>query len=349
MKKSILSVLVAGALGTLAGAAAAQTNLTIYGVVDAAISYEKDVTAADDVWRLDSGQQSGSRIGFRGTEDLGGGLKGIFTLENGFNTDTGTMGQGNRIFGRQAWVGMSGGFGQLKLGRQQTPLYFSVLAVDPFQINLAGNAQRLFGSGLYAADPFLRSDNFVTYATPDFSGFSGTLGYGFGEVAGDNSANRQAALGVSYVNGPINVQFAYHDSNNVTLPAALGTGIADLSTAFIGGTYDFGFIKAHLGYGDTKVEPVAGGPELGSKTALLGVSAPVGVGTVLASYIRNDVDDIDQGVSDQLALGYTHPLSRRTNLYTSFSVTDNDPAVRLNAFAPGEKGKIFNVGVRHQF
>lgn len=336
--------------GAFAGTAAAQTSLSIYGIVDAAITYDKNVTAADNLWRLQSGQHSGSRLGFKGTEDLGGGFSGIFMLENGFNVDDGTLGQGGRIFGRQAWVGLNGGFGSVKLGRQQTPIYYALLAVDPFNINLAGNAQRMFGAGLYAVDPFLRSDNTINYSTPNIAGFTGQLSYGFGEVPGDRSTARQVAAGVSFVNGPINVQFAYHDSNTATLPAtaaALGTGTVDLRTAFIGGTFDFGIAKAHLAFADTEAEAAALTRK--DRNWLVGVSAPVGVGSVLASFIRNDVRDIADGESDQYALGYIHPLSKRTNLYTSFSRTKNDGAVRLNAFANGEDSRQFNIGVRHQF
>ena len=350
MKKSLLSLLVAGAFGAMAATASAQTNLTIYGVVDAGIAYEKNVSVADDLWRLESGMQSGSRLGFRGTEDLGGGLTGSFTLENGFNTDTGTLGQGGRIFGRQAWLGLNGGFGSVKLGRQQTPLYYALLAVDPFGINLAGNAQRMFGSGLYVADPFLRTDNTINYTTPNIAGFTGTASYGFGEVAGDRSTARQVAAGASYVNGPINVQFAYHDANTATLPAAqafLGTGTADLRTFFIGGTFDFRVAKAHVAFADTDVEQAA--TSVDNRSWLVGASAPIGTGTVLASFIRNDVRSIAAGESDQLALGYIQPLSKRTNIYTSISYTENDPGVRVNAVANGANGRQFNVGVRHQF
>lgn len=350
MKKSFLALMTLGTLSGIAGTAAAQTNVTIYGIVDAGIVYDKNVTGADKTWRLDSGLHSGSRLGFRGTEDLGGGLRASFTLENGFNTDTGTLGQGGRLFGRQAWVGLDGGFGAVKLGRQQTPLYHALLAVDPFAINLAGNAQRMFGSGLYVVDPFLRTDNTINYTSPDIAGFTGTVSYGFGEAAGSTSIGQQAAAGIAYKNGPINVQFAYHDSNTATLPAAtpfLGTGTADLKTAFIGGTFDFGMAKAHAAFADTEVETGPG--TVDSRSWLIGASAPVGVGTVLASFIRNDVRDIAAGESDQIAIGYIHPVSKRTNFYTSASYTENDSGVRLNTFTNGENSRQFNIGVRHQF
>jgi predicted porin len=353
MKTKLLTLAL---LLSVSGSATAQTGLTIYGIVDAAIAYDKGVSAADKSWRLQSGQQSGSRLGFRGTEDLGGGLAAVFTLENGFNVDDGTLGQSTstvtRLFGRQAWVGLNGGFGSVRMGRQLTPLYNALLIVDPFAINLAGNAQRIFGSGLYLVDPFSRTDNTLSYTTRDFGGFTGQVGYGFGEQPGSISAGRQAALGLAYVNGPINLQFAYQDSNDATLPASaapLGVGAADLRTAFIGGTYDFGVAKAHLAFADSKVEATATGTESDDRNWLLGVSAGAGTGTVLASYIHNDAKDVPEGGTNQYAIGYTHPLSKRTNLYTSYSYTKNDSGVRLNAFRNGENGRIFNLGVRHQF
>lgn len=347
MKKTLLALAV---LGSINGAAFAQTNVSIYGVADAGIAYDKNISAGDKTWRLQSGQQSSSRLGFKGSEDLGGGLSAVFTLENGFSIDDGTL-SGGRLFGRQAWVGLNGGFGSVKLGRQQTFLYEAMQVVDPFVINLAGSAQRVFGYGLYAADPLSRTDNTLAYATPRIAGFTGQLSYGFGEQAGDNSVRRQAALGASYVNGPINVQFAYHGANDATLAgsaAALGVGAtADLRSAFIGGTYDLGVAKAHLAFADSKAE--AGAVETKNRNWLVGVSAPIGAGTVMASYVRNDVRDIANGVSNLYAVGYSHPLSKRTNLYTSYGYTKNDSNVRLNAFANGENGTLFNVGVRHRF
>lgn len=356
MKKSLIALAV---LGAFAGTAFAQTNITIYGIVDAGIVYDNNGDPAGKTWRLDSGIQSGSRIGFRGTEDLGGGLSAIFNLENGFNADNGTLGQGtattNRLFGRQAWVGLKGGFGAVKLGRQLSPLYTALYDVDPFHIGLAGNAQRAFGYGLYNIDPFLRIDNTLSYSSPDISGFNGIVSYGFGEVPGAFSSNRNAAVGLAYVAGPVNVQFVYQDSKTVALPGttpgALGAvfgATANLRTAFIGGYYDFGVAKAHLAYADSKAD--SGTASLKDRNWLLGVSAPVGpVGTVMASWIRNDVRDISSGASNQYAIGYTHALSKRTNLYTSVGYTRNDSNVRLNSVVNGESDRVFNVGVRHLF
>jgi predicted porin len=352
MKKSLIALAV---LGAAAGAASAQTNVTVYGVVDAGIAYTNNGNPAGKTLSQNSGMQSGSRLGFKGSEDLGGGLSAIFTLENGFNVDDGTLGNNGRLFGRQAWVGLNGGFGTVKLGRQQTALYNALNIVDPFGINLAGNAQKVFGYGLYAADPLSRTDNTISYATTNFNGFSGSVSYGFGEKAGDNAAGRNVGLGAAYANGPVNVQFAYQKSNTATLagiPAAtFGATSADLRAAFIGGTYDFGVAKAHLAYADNKLD--LAGKSTKDRNWLVGVSARVGAaGTVLASYTRNDIKDLAQAKSDQYAIGYTHALSKRTNLYTSYSYLKNDNGAALNAYAGakgGEDVRLFNVGVRHLF
>lgn len=126
MKKSLLALAV---LGAFAGAASAQTNVTIYGVVDAGITHENG--AAGSVTKLATGVQSGNRLGFKGTEDLGGGLKANFQIENGFNLDTGTQRQG-ALFGRQAYVGLSGNFGAINLGRQYNPVFNALDSIDPW-------------------------------------------------------------------------------------------------------------------------------------------------------------------------------------------------------------------------
>lgn len=374
MKKSLLALAV---LSAFAGAASAQTNITVYGIVDAAVTY--DNSGAGRNWTLDSSpaggtNQSGSRLGFKGTEDLGSGTSAIFLLENGFGADDGTLKQGGRLFGRQAWVGLKADFGEVKLGRQLSPLYSALDQVDPFRIGFAGNAQRAFGYGLYGSDPLARIDNSVSYSITT-SGVTAIVDYGFGEQAGAFSNNRTVAAGVGYANGPINVQLVYQSSNTVGLatgattttaaaagsPAVVfgattaGTGIGAttaasdrLRTAFIGGYYDLGVAKVHLAYGDTKVDSTAGSVK--DRNWMLGVSAPVGpAGNVMASWNRNDVRDIAGGKSNQYALGYTHALSKRTDLYTSLAYTRNDSNVRLNSTAIGQSDRLFNVGVRHLF
>lgn len=325
MKKSLLALAV---LGAFAGAASAQTNVTIYGVADVGIQ-RTDTNVSSATWSLDSGIQSGSRLGFKGTEDLGGGLSAIFTLENGYNIDTGTLGQGNRLFGRQAFVGLQGGFGAVKFGRQYTPMFLALDSIDPFGTGLAGDT----ASGRTFQSNGVRMDNTINYSL-SAAGISGQLAYGLGEVAGDNSANRQIGLGLGYTNGPINVQFAHHDANNAT-----NTG--DLKDTLLGGTFNFGVATAHAAIQNEKATL---GAATTTKTRhwMVGVSAPVGAGTVMASFIRND-DRLATNVdADQIALGYSHALSKRTNLYTSYGRFNVKPAGSVDT-------TLFNVGIRHKF
>lgn len=362
MKKSILALALTGAF---AGTAVAQTSVTIYGVADVAIS-RTDTNTTEPVWALASGQQNGSRIGFRGTEDLGGGLSAIFTLENGYNIDTGALGQGGRLFGRQAFVGLSStGFGTIKFGRQYTLNHDALNVFDPFGTNLAGNTENsipgtaglgfpglpYFWAGsvvaLGTATPAsglvvgtspnvdVRVDNSIVYQTNKLGGFTGALQYGLGEQAGSFSNGRQLAISGTFSNGPIAAVATYTNARNTT-------GAIDQKSYLLGGTYNFGVAKLHAGYQDNELESGAA-TLLETRTFLLGATVPVGAGNVLASWIRAD-DKNSDAQSDQIALGYTHPLSKRTNLYTSAAWQKTEAPARADV-----KATIFNAGIRHLF
>jgi predicted porin len=336
MKKSLIAVAV---LAAFVGTSFAQTNVSIYGVVDAGLSYTDNGAAANSkTLGLGSGQQSGSRLGFKGSEDLGGGLSAIFTLENGFNVDDGTQGQG-RLFGRQAFVGLSGGFGSVKLGRQYNPIRGAAEAIDPFGLGLAGDLKRVFN--VYGE----RADNTINYTTPNLSGFSGQFAYSFGEVAGSTSAGRQLGLSGSYANGPLFATLAYHYRDNST-DALVDKGSA--KSTLLGATYNFGVAKLHGGFawnkGDTGVTD-----NVDSRDWMLGVSAPLGSGTVLASYIQHKDKLTDDADAKQWALGYTYNLSKRTNLYTSYAKINNDANAKIVSAVAGGSASTFNVGLRHKF
>ncbi len=348
MKKSLLALAV---LGAFAGVASAQTNVTIYGRVDVSIANEN--RGGDSVNRLDGGStgtanQSGSRLGFKGKEDLGGGLSANFVLESGFSPDTGELGQGGLLFGRQAFVGLAGGFGAINFGRQLSPLYLAVDAIDPFGVGMAGNATRLFAN--FTASPVTtasgvvtsakspdRTNNTINYSTPAMGGFSGQLAYTLGEVAGSNSGSRQIGFSVGYANGPIAAVLAYHNANN---PAATNS----TKSTLLGGTYDFGVAKAHLGFAVNKDDV-----KLDTRDILIGATVPFGPSTLLVDYIRKQDRFFSNANANQVALGYIYEMSKRTNLYTSYSRTSNDGAVRYNSDVAGANGRIFNVGLRHKF
>jgi predicted porin len=363
MKKSLLALAV---LGAFAGAASAQTSVTIYGLIDASVGYIDD-DVAGKAWSVNSGQMSGSRLGFRGTEDLGGGLSAIFTLENGFSVDAGTFGQSGRnttsggatipgatrLFGRQAWVGLQGGFGAVRLGRQNAPVYVAAVATDPFAAsNQHGNA-RVFGSGLYNQDPFLRADNTLSYTSPNFNGLTATVGYSFGEqsdTASSFAARRTQHFGASYVNGPINAQFAYINTRGVSNFASTDFAEDQVKSYLIGGSYDLGVVKPFVSFASTKLEN-AGVPSEKIRNYQLGLSAPVGAaGTVLASWYHNDQRDVTDGEANSYSIGYVHNLSKRTNLYTSLSLNKADANGGITSVVEDDEDrKVLNIGIRHSF
>lgn len=193
MKKTI--ILAAATAALAAGAAHAQSTVTLYGIIDAAVEYYSNADAAGNgLTRMPSlgGGMFPSRLGFRGSEDLGDGLKAIFQLENGFAPDTGTLGQGNRLFGRQAWVGLAGKWGQLTFGRN-----YNMLNISTYDVDIIGPSQY----GLGSLDSFIpngRSDNSVAYRGT-FSGVTlgGTYSLGrdtssAGGPAGTNCAGESA-------------------------------------------------------------------------------------------------------------------------------------------------------------
>jgi len=210
MKKSLLAL---GVMGTFAGAAHAQNSVTLYGLIDAGITYTNNQSGSKNV-QATSGQVNGSRWGLRGSEDLGGGLKAIFTLENGFNIDTGKFGQNGAEFGRQAFVGLSSNqYGAVTLGRQYDSVvdYLGPLALTSTQ----------FG-GTQAAHPFdndnldnsFRINNSVKYQSVNYGGLKVGGLYGFSNAAGGFSDNRAYSLGTSYNYGPLNVAASYMQLNS---------------------------------------------------------------------------------------------------------------------------------------
>lgn len=365
MKKTALALaLMAG----FTGAAFAQTSVTVYGIVDAGIVNERG-GAAGNVTKLTSGVASGSRLGFKGTEDLGGGLSALFLLENGFQEDTGALGQSGALFGRQAYVGLgSNAGGTVTFGRQYTPQYLTMVMADPFATGMAGDAANIMPN---TGDAASRMNNSIKYATPNFAGFTGELAYAFGENQGSTKAGRQYGAAIGYGAGPLAVRLGYHnrDSNNGTTT----TGLSSAKNTLLAGTYDFKVAKLHLAYGVNKgdnssivrsststatvTNPYNVAAPLNvnstdSADALVGVTLPFGPHTVLASYIhKNDKTSFNQD-ANQWALGYRYALSKRTDLYAAYARINNKNNAHYtvgSAIETGSGDKAFNLGVRHSF
>lgn len=370
MNKLLIAVAV---LGAFSGFAAAQSNVTIYGLVDAGIVSERG-GAKGNATKLSSGVGSATRLGFRGTEDLGGGLSANFVLESGPRIDTGELDVAGTIFNRQAYVGLKGGFGALTLGRQYTPYFVTISTVaDPFTAGYAGSAKNL----LPTVGTNTRTSNTIQYTSPKLSGFSGELAYSVGEQASSNSAGRQFGAALAYTNGPLNARLAYNNKNTDVTAAAATAAVPVASNGIARNTllaanYNFGVVKGFLAFGidkgknsavlpTTKTNPNPFGvvapqnkpvASIDSRDLLVGVALPMGASTILASYIRkDDRTSLNQDAS-QWALGYTYALSKRTSLYSSYAKIKNENGAAYtvgNNTEVGTGDQAFNLGVRHSF
>ena len=332
MKKSLIALAVLAA----SGAAMAQSSVTLYGVVDIAFASENNGTTT--VSRLDSGKLNGSRFGFKGSEDLGGGLAAVFQLESGFNTDTGASGSTSSLFNRLSFVGLTGNFGAVKLGRQNNPVYANTSTCDPMGNNLSGDTARLFGNTTGASTGYngSRTDNVISYGYAA-NGFRGEFQYGLGEQAGNAAANRTVAGFVGYKAGAVDVVLTVQDIRN----------LADTDSTkmtLLGGNYDFGVVKA---FATVAVEKGVG--TLDKRDVLIGLRAPVSsAGTVIVSYIKKTDNVVANADATQFAIAYTHDLSKRTALYTSYGKLDNNANAAYMTTA-GKTDSLFLAGVRHSF
>jgi len=338
MKKLFLAFV---AFGSFTEIASAQTSVTMYGLVDAGFVNDSGSKAAGSVTSINSGIQNTSRIGFKGMEDLGDGLSAVFLLENGYNVDDGSINStpGGLLFGRQAFVGVKGDFGIVKLGRQSNPLFNTLVNYDPFNNGLAGDFARVFSIG--GGPSGRRIDNSIVYGTPEMGGFVSELIYGMGEQAGDTSKGRQMGFSAGYINGSLSFQVAQLVANSITTP------VVSTKNSMIGGSYDFKKVKLYSMYEINKTD--ASTAAVNTRDWLLGVSAPFGASTVLASYIDHKNKALADSDSRQIAIGYTYTLSRRTDLYTSYSRLSNETLAKLKVETAGTADRIVNAGIRHLF
>jgi general bacterial porin, GBP family len=236
-----LAPLAAAALATLAPAAHAQSSVTLYGLIDAGISYTNNVAngkSGGALWQATSGEINGSRFGLRGSEDLGGGLRAVFLLENGFNVENGKLGQDSRLFGRQAYVGLaSDQFGSLTLGRQYDLLvdYVSPLSATAGTFGDTSFAHPFDNDNLNHS---LRINNAIKYSSNTYSGLKFGALYGFSNQT-DFATNRAYSFGASYNNGPLAIAAGYLQLNNTQGASASSPGAVDLAESTANGKGGF--------------------------------------------------------------------------------------------------------------
>lgn len=325
---------VIGALALVSLGAHAQSSLTIYGVADAGLVMERGGDAGA-VQKVGSGVASSSRLGFKGKEDLGGGTVLTYVLENGYSIDTGAAKQNGALFGRQALICVTGDAGSLSIGHQYTPFYKVLNNVaDPFATGMAGNSQNIF-------DGTTRVSNTVEYITPRLAGFSADVQYGFGEVAGDTSKNRYLGASGTYEQGPLTVVLVHQQRDNAS-------ATAHSRNTMLVGRYRFGDITGHVAH-------VRNRDLLGAEShdTLLGFTAQLsGSNKLIASLIDHRDQMAARQHARQAAVGISHGLSRRTDLYAAYGhISNSNGAVfRVGTAADSGSGTTgVNLGVRHVF
>ncbi|WP_244814021.1 porin [Caballeronia sp. Lep1P3] len=335
MKKTLM---VAALTGVFATAAHAQSSVTLYGLIDAGITYTNNQGGHSN-WKETSGSVNGSRWGLRGAEDLGGGLKAIFTLENGFSIANGTLGQGGREFGRQAFVGLSSNqFGAVTLGRQYDSVvdFLGPLALTGTQYGGTQFAHPFDNDNL---DNTFRVNNSVKYTSANYAGFKLGAQYGFSNAAGGFSNNREYSVGASYNYGPLNIAGAYLQLNNTqTTPAgaALNTNGAVAGDApfaagrqrIFGGGISYAFGPATVGFvfTQTMLDDATFITPAGTQS---GAAAPLSNGHVrFTNYEVNGRYNLTPALS--LAANYTYTNSRIDGVAPKWHQVDLQTAYALS-------------------
>ncbi|WP_211453119.1 porin [Collimonas antrihumi] len=357
MKRKYLASAIFTALGLLASGAYAQSSVTVYGLVDTGVEYVNNANAnKDGVVRLSSGAMNTSRIGFRGTEDLGGGLKAVFQLEDGFKTDTGEFDSPGLLFGRQANVGLEGSFGRIVAGRSYSTTYDFILPFDP--MGYSGQYSWVTSAGATGG----RKDGMLTNL-PNMLKYTGKFGsfklgatYGFGEVAGSTGDTAKYALGAGYENGPFRVAATFDRVNGT---AAVAGGAYDKATSIhlAGGYQISSTLDLSLGYRNYKKTLASNAADLRSDFFWGGASYKVTpvvtlIGAVYYQNIKNvasgkDADPIMYSVRGKYA------LSKRTDLYLSaaYAKAKNQQLVGVSrddvAYGTSQTGVI--GGIQHRF
>ncbi len=343
--------LVALALSAVAaGVASAQTaNVTLYGIVDTYLSSQRiggggsgaTAVAARSTTMVTGGGLSGSRWGLRGSESLGGGMNAIFTLEGGFASDNGALGQGGLIFGRRAFVGLNGGFGTVTIGRDYSPNFFVMCnSDDTFGGCLTGFSAVANMGGFFANT--LRQNNQVKYNTPNMGGLTGSVAWALGEVAGNSSGSRTIGANVEYKNGPIYVGVGFSDQKNA---AATGSN----KQFILGATYNFGVAYAGLTYIENK--DVAGNK---TKPMIGSVTVPFGAARLGLQLAQNK-----SGSAKAQSYGFLgeYDLSKRTEVYGAYvqcknkglSCSADGNVANSTATLNGQSASVFALGVKHKF
>ncbi len=367
-RKAVLAVLMV--LPALA-AHAEDGSVTIYGVADAFVQL---LDGSSRLSRVQSGGLVGSRLGFKGSEDLGRGMKAFFTLESGLNLDEGVINQSGLVFGRQAQVGLSGSFGSVSLGRQYGSLYFATTDMSIFTNASAGPSTVLIGGFGGGYEPVrgasgsavppaagatgngspLRVNNSLRYESPSYAGFKTSLLYGAGEQAGLTNQSRVIDLGLRYTRKGLDVIASFVSDRTAAGGAPEAT---DAQTRTLAAAYSFEAVRVVAGYLDFKDKRRSGQGAQNGRGAWLGAEYRLGPQLLKVQYVLNQPRHGTDNKTQALGVGWVCDLSRRSALYSSLTRFRNDDrALRFNGAVPdglvmAGDGSIteFALGIRHSF
>ncbi len=369
MQKKVIALAVAALASS---AAFAQTNVTVYGIVDVGQAFVKSSGAANGgdnqstVGRLDS---NSSYIGFKGVEDLGNGLKALFQYETSFYGDTGTFETASNK-GRDTFVGLTGGFGTVVAGNLTHPLRAMGAKVEllPGAAGFGTTASltgQIAGTKTGADD---RAQNAIAYVSPSFGGFSGTVAYVNGETQknGDGEAEaRSYQFAGQYDNGPLFVAAGYHKASNMSAAGTVGKQEADARVYRVAAVYTLPTAtKLTALYDNTKAENNVGGEFLKRQALSLGVAQSFGKNTVGLEYahafkVKDEAGTWDNSTANLWTLQYGYELSKRTQLHARLSRLSNGDNVNYtfynnkvdNGVAAGDGSNYtgYMVGLRHAF
>ena len=338
MKKTLVALAALAAVGAVSA-----QSVTLYGKIDTSLVLTDK--AGVSTTSLDAGTLSGSRWGMKGTEDLGGGLNAVFQLEGGIASDTAQTGQSTaganpRIFGRQAYVGVSGGFGTLTVGRQYTP------ADQVFSVDAAGAAGAGGGGAMYATfcSNFAnidskcagRQDNSINYSLPAMGGVVGNLMMGLDESSTSSlQPQKLVGLHLGYSAGPLALQFG--------TDAITATNAAKSDTGWLAGV--------NYNLGAAKVSAIFAGGTSATDTVdsgwALGAGIPMGATTIAVAYAREASKASGasaEAVTTAWGGNVIYNLSKRTNVYASYTNKEDTSAANVNV-----KLSVLGVGMRHDF
>ena len=362
MKAITLPAVLAASLG---GPAAAQSNVALSGTVDLAVAHGSGSIASQT--QLANGYLAASRIAFKGSEDLGGGLKAGFWIESGLNADTGTgqatntnnqpngtAGNGGLTFNRRSHVSVGSHWGEIRLGRDFVPQYLNIADFDPFDLSGSGASQVL--NSAITGPTLVRASNSISYLYGH--GFNAAaIGYGPGGFSGTGlqvhamvylgenpSGSNTSKDGTGYGFRTV------YSTGNFTLSGAVGGtrhAAGDVRQNNAGASYDFGPVQV-MGMVERDRKGV-----VRARAWLAGVRVAVGQGSFRAAYSRHGTDAVGRPTASKWAVGHVHPLSKRTALYTAAAHVSNGgtSASALNGAvtAAGESSRGFDFGVKHSF